>query len=96
MPRHVHVEHQAHPGELPQRVELDHPVGRPGAGAGDGDRGVVGEAAVGVERGVADRDRAAVLLLAGDEIQGVELLHVVRPARVGRLLLHLADDVDRS
>ena len=95
MPRHFHVEHQAHPGELPQRVELDHPVGRPGAGAGDGERGVVGEAAVGVERRVADRDRAAVLLLAVDEVQGVELLHVVRPARVGRLLLHLADDVDR-
>ena len=57
--------------------------------------GVVGEAAVGVERRVADRDRAAVLLLAVDEVQGVELLHVVRPARVGRLLLHLADDVDR-
>ena len=60
MPRHLGVEHQAGPVELPQRVERDHPVGRPGAGAGDGDRGVVGEAAVGVERRVADRDRAAV------------------------------------
>ena len=86
MPRHVHVEHQAHPGELPQCVELDHPVGRPGSGAGDGERGVVGEAAVGVERRVADRDLAAVLLLTAREVQGVELLHVVRPARVGLLL----------
>ena len=92
MPLHIHVEHQADPGELPQRVKLDHPVVRPGAGAGDGDLGVVDEAAVGLERRVADRDRPR---LAGEDIQGAEFLHVVRTARVVRLLLLLADDVDR-
>src|SRR5262249_5805188 len=64
---------------LPTRVEADHPI-RAGAVAlaGDDNARHIGPTAVrAAGRGIADGVRAAKLLGAGGDVQGVQLFHVV-------------------
>ncbi len=95
---HVVIHRQARALELPQCVELDHAVLVARAGAGHGERGVVDELAVGIDRRGADRDRAVRQIAAGRDIDGVELLEEdgiggAGVHRAARDVLRLGDEV---